>query len=63
MGNRVHRGRRPDDELTIRDIQAEYGVSGTTVRRRIKSGALPDRRIVGRIVVRRDTLERALFSR
>lgn len=54
--------RRPDDELTLRDIEAEYPVSGATVRRRIRDGALRGRRIVGRIVVRRADLEAVLYG-
>jgi hypothetical protein len=55
-------GRRTDDDLTLREIERQYRVSSATIKRRIKDGALPDRRIVGRIVVRRDDLERVLYG-
>ncbi len=57
------RGRRADDILTLREIEAQYPVSARTIRKRVQDGSIPERRIVGRrIVVRRGDLERVLYG-
>lgn len=55
--------RDPNDELSLRQATADYPVSRDTLLRRIRRGALPHRRFLNRILVRRGDLEAVLFGR
>lgn len=56
--------RSPSDELTIREAERDYyrDVSEATLRRRVRDGLLPCRRAFGRIILRREDVERVIYG-
>jgi excisionase family DNA binding protein len=50
----------PDDQLTVREVESRYRVSRDTLKRRIRSGALPHTRVLHRLYFKRSDVERAI---